>query len=497
MLSAFFTYLLEASFSLAAFALAYRFLFSRLTYFQWNRWYLIGSMLLSMLIPFLPLGFLSNNSGALAPIQEAINLNLAESAPDLPPQSSSSSLQEVPAETSFPLSLLAAVLLGIYLIGCCFKAWELQRQLKKVISLIRQNPKVEKEGYYLVRTQENLPAFSFMHYIFLPVENKHLDMEDKSQILQHEEVHVAQKHSWDLLLFELAGIILWFNPLIYYFKSSIREVHEYLVDSTVTRKNKNVRRYGELLIKLASQKASGPILNTFSNKQIIHRIKMLTQTPSNPMEKLKFLFTIPLISLTLLLCSFLGNDPKPSKANPSAVKSEKFTAEAQEVTIRKISWLGNSAFTDAALNEALGLQEGDLYEKEDFQNRLNYNPDGRDLSALYMDNGYLFFHVTPNEVFVDNAVDIALTISEGPKVKVGKIIIKGNKEVSTAQILEKIDFQKGDLFSRAKLISSQKAIAQMGSFNQETVQINPVPYQKAEADGGEWIVDLEFVVEEN
>lgn len=497
MLSLFLIYLLKASLFLGAFAIAYQFLLRRLTYFKWNRYYLIVSLFLSLLMPLIEVSYLSRNFLGFIPMQELrVNLNL-----DLEAMERSMTTEDTAVtatgqvEESFTLSLVY-LLSGIYLIGFIYRTIELLLNLRKVFRLINSSKKERKDGYYLVHIKQGASAFSFLSYIFLPCENHQLCKNEIGQILHHEQVHVKQKHTLDLLLFEVAGIVFWFNPFLYFMKLYIREVHEYLADVTVTGRNGGIKNYSELLIKLATSQANEPLLNTFSDKQIIQRITMLTQTKSKPMQKLKFLFVIPVLAITLVLCSFLGNEELTSKAAIAKSNSGSLNFTDQSIKIAKISWLGNTAFTEAALNEALELKVGDPYNAEDLEKRLNYNPDGPDISSLYMDKGHLFFSVELEEDISGNSVNLTLSINEGPKVSIGQIIIKGNKKIATEEILKKVELKKDDLFNRSKLINSQKNIAEMGHFDPENVAINPVPYQKSADEGGEWIVDLEFVVEE-
>ncbi|AHM60345.1 surface antigen variable number repeat-containing protein [Flammeovirgaceae bacterium 311] len=491
MLSSFFIYLAEVSVSIAAFALAYHLAFRRLTHFQWNRGYLIGSLLLSTTIPLLPLpAALSSLGLAASPVADTFRLNLegvggAAAAGGLLPADG-----DTTAGTPLPYYSIGLLLLGLYSLGCLYKAGQLMQNLRSIYQLIRNNHQLSREGYTLIHTPENGAPFSFMHYIFLNRNIKALSEEEQAQVLQHEQVHVAQRHTLDLLLFELAGIFFWFHPAVYYLSMQIREVHEYQVDAAVSRSS-DVRSYGVLLIKLASQQPALPILNTFSSKQIVNRISMLKQPKSSPVQKFKFLLALPVLALTMLLCAFTGN--KDQASTTTFANSTDATAAAlapAEVPIRKITWIGNKAYSTAELNKALGVQKGDLYNKEAFNNRLNYNPDGSDVSSLYMDNGYLFFSVTPKEVFTDNGVELVLTVEEGPQATIGKVTVNGNTKIATDGLLEKINIRPGELFSRSKIIKAQQAIVQTGYFNPETIGINPVPNIEAGT------VDIAFSVEE-
>jgi len=156
-----------------------------------------------------------------------------------------------------------------------------------------------------------------------------------------------------------------------------------------------------------------------------------------------------------------------------------------------ISWIGNTKFASSFLDTILGIKKGDIYNKELLEQRLRMSQDGRDISSLYMDRGYLFFDVQPVEVdFTDNHISYELRIREGKEARVGKIFIKGNTKTNDHVILREIRTRPGDLFSRNDIIRTQRELAQLGYFNEQAFQVNPIP------DPQKGTVDIEYVVEE-
>ncbi len=487
-----FLYLGEASMGLAAFSLAYHLLFRKLTHFQWNRGYLLGSLLLSMLIPLLPLPWLlPDQMWTTTPMADTFWLNLQSLDMGKAPQASATQHDGSINSRLLPYSTLGLLLLGIYLAGCFYKGCRLFQNLRAVYLLIADNQQTRKAGYVLIHTHEHLSPFSFLHYIFLHCNSSTLEEAELKQVLQHEQIHIAQRHTVDILLFEVAGVFFWFHPAIYYLKSRIREVHEYQVDALMTSTSGQVRKYGELLLKLAMEQSASPILNTFSSRQIFQRITMLTQPKSNPMQKFKFLCALPVMALTLFICSFSqsGNQTAPPvKSNRTA--AAEVSNSTTTVYIRKITWKGNKAYTAAELTKALGLQAGDPYNEEELNQRLNYNPAGSDVSSLYMDNGYLYFSVQPKLSYDGQLVDLEMNVEEGPQANIGQVRVSGNTKIASAEILEKINIKEGELFSRAKVIAANNALVAMGYFNPEKIGINPLPNTAAGT------VDIEFTVEE-
>ncbi|WP_192822316.1 outer membrane protein assembly factor BamA [Rufibacter sp. LB8] len=166
--------------------------------------------------------------------------------------------------------------------------------------------------------------------------------------------------------------------------------------------------------------------------------------------------------------------------------------EGSKYFYRTISWRGNYLYDDAFLARVLGLDKGDVYNKEELDKRLNYDPTrGTDITSLYMDDGYLFFQIEPVEVAVEgDSIDIELRISEGSQAKINSITVQGNTKTSDHVVLRELRTLPGQNFSRAALIRSQRELASLGYFDPEKIGMNPVPNP---VDG---TVDIQYTVEE-
>ncbi|MNK09756.1 Outer membrane protein assembly factor BamA precursor [compost metagenome] len=165
--------------------------------------------------------------------------------------------------------------------------------------------------------------------------------------------------------------------------------------------------------------------------------------------------------------------------------------EGQKYYFGDISWIGNTKFSSGVLDTVLGIKHGDTYDKPLLEQRLKQSPDNRDITSLYMDRGYLFFHVEPVETGVkDNHINYEMRIIEGKEARVKNIVIKGNYKTNEHVIRREIRTKPGDLFSRNDIIRTQRELAQLGYFNEQGFQVNPIPNP---ADG---TVDIEYVVEE-
>lgn len=165
--------------------------------------------------------------------------------------------------------------------------------------------------------------------------------------------------------------------------------------------------------------------------------------------------------------------------------------EGKRYFFRKIEWKGNSIYDNTLLSNVLGIKKGDVYNNELLETRLRYSQDSRDISSLYMDNGYLFFNVDPVEVAIDkDSIDLEMRIFEGPQATIDRVIIKGNDRTHEHVIRRELRTKPGEKFSRSDIIRSQREIINLGYFNQEKLGVNtPVNAQRG-------TVDIEYSVEE-
>lgn len=168
-----------------------------------------------------------------------------------------------------------------------------------------------------------------------------------------------------------------------------------------------------------------------------------------------------------------------------------YISEHDKYYFGDITWVGNSKFRTSYLDTVLGIKRGDIYNKTLLTERLENSQDGRNISSLYMDRGYLFFQINPIETNVkDNHINYQMRIIEGKEARIGSIIIKGNHKTNDHVIRREIRTKPGDLFNRNDIIRTQRELAQLGYFNEQNFQVKPIPNPQ------NGTVDIEYVVEE-
>jgi outer membrane protein insertion porin family len=167
--------------------------------------------------------------------------------------------------------------------------------------------------------------------------------------------------------------------------------------------------------------------------------------------------------------------------------------EGRQYYFGNITWKGNSKYSDSVLNIVLGIAKGDIYNIDILNKRLgkHLTQEGGDISGLYMDDGYLFFQVEPVETAVYNdTIDHEIRIKEGPQARIKNVTIAGNEKTKDYVIRRELRTIPGELFSRADLIRSQRELANLQYFNQETINPGVVP----NSDDG--TVDINWKLEE-
>ncbi|MBO6237328.1 MAG: outer membrane protein assembly factor BamA, partial [Bacteroidales bacterium] len=146
--------------------------------------------------------------------------------------------------------------------------------------------------------------------------------------------------------------------------------------------------------------------------------------------------------------------------------------EGDKYYFRDVTWTGNSIYSSDALNEVLGIQKGDPYDVVTMEKHLfgGGKQTEMDVTKLYQDHGYLFFHVTPVETNIQNdSVDVELRISEGKQATLNNIIINGNDLTNEKVVRRQIFTRPGYLFSRTDFERSIREIASLGQFDPEAI----------------------------
>lgn len=168
--------------------------------------------------------------------------------------------------------------------------------------------------------------------------------------------------------------------------------------------------------------------------------------------------------------------------------------EGPQYKIRKINWDGNTVYPSYALSERLDFAPGDVYNLEKFEQNLRGNEKQSDVSALYLDNGYLTFNLQTKETKVgEDSIDVTIRVEERNQFKVGRVDIFGNDKTKEKVIRRELYSIPGDYFNRGLLFRSVQNLANLQYFNVEQLYGPEGITTKLSSDS---TVDVGFKVEE-
>ena len=286
-------YILETGACLVLFYAGYWLFLKKETYFLLNRVYLLASLLLSFLIPVfhVPSPFLTFQVSP-APIA-------GETAATFPARSAG----------------FADAVLMIYAAGVLMFLARFIVQVTKLFLVVKKSESRNLGGARIVSVDREFAPFSFLKYIF--INDREFSPGNLRHILAHEEAHIRQGHSLDILLAELATVAQWFNPIVRPYKRSIQETHEFLADREVIAQGFNSARYQLVMLEQQVGTRLLGLSHSFKQSQIKRRIVMMSQTRSKGAAKLKVLVLMPLAALLVLALA----QPRPIVAADSALVS--------------------------------------------------------------------------------------------------------------------------------------------------------------------------------
>ncbi len=466
----FLTYLIESSVYLLFFLVVYRFTISKLTHFTWMRGYLLSSLVLSTVLPFvkIPTHWAKSIIG-LSVDNVPFQINVLN--PYLTNTSKTAESVQI-APSSNPLIFILAGLSIIYILGAIYKTVLLFGNINKILNLIEKNGKKKEGSYVLVATDIELPAFSFFNFIFINKDFKNLTNDDILRIKNHEIIHAKQWHTLDIMFVEFISVIFWFNPLIRYTKTKLQEIHEFIADEETAGQGEMKKNYAQLLFNLATEKKSFNLMTGFSSKQINNRILMVTKERSIRLSKLLFILILPVALILLLSFSYINTTDIDKTTMPQI--SGVATDQNQIQRIGNIKWVNNSAFSSEELSKVLGLNKGDKFSSKEIGPLILARKEV--VSDYYLDRGYLFSHIDLFSMMGQDR-DLTFTVFEGQRGKIGtlKIAFKGKKTVTGAEITKLITIYSGDWFSKTKIVESVRNLSMSGKFIPDSIKPSIIP----------------------
>ncbi|OFY22819.1 MAG: hypothetical protein A2W98_09570 [Bacteroidetes bacterium GWF2_33_38] len=259
------------------------------TFFVLNRFYLLFALLFTSIVPTFDLSILKENftefSGFMEPIIISVNSNINTNSTGF----------------NFINTLIYIYLAGValFFIRFIFQFIQLYFVAKKTKKTSYKNIQ-----YQIIENETN--SFSFFKLIF--INKKITSPNDIENIIAHEHVHVQQFHSIDLIILEIITIIQWFNPVVWLFRKSIKEIHEYLADDGILSRGVDKVYYQQLLLNQTFGTQLNELTNNFNKTLIKRRFIMMTKSKTAKSNKLKLLISLPILAFLFVFATISKAD---------------------------------------------------------------------------------------------------------------------------------------------------------------------------------------------
>ena len=422
----FFVYILKSSVCLAIFYLFYRLLLARETFHRFNRFSLLGILLLSCLLPLVEVSVKQETEvhqtmltlEQLLMMADAVNATEAGAS----------------AETATVTWIQVALL--VYLAGIVFFAFRNVCSLVRLLMLLKSGKKEDigsylpsrKERVTLIVHNRDIAPFSWMGYIV--ISRKDLE-ENGREILIHELAHIHNRHSWDLLVADVCIFFQWFNPASWLLKQELQNIHEFEADETVIKEGVDAKQYQLLLIKKAVGTRLYSMANSFNHSKLKKRITMMLKEKSNPWARLKYLYVLPLAAIAVT--AFARPEISEKMEEISAVKVNDLAEIVQEKVLQDTVKVSKDEKKDALVVTGVKSKEEEEIVIFEVVEQMPEYPGG--MSALQK---YLSEKIagSPMKGKAGGRVMVGFTVAETGKIKDVRVL--QSDEASLNQEAERI-----------------------------------------------------------
>ncbi|MDR6461097.1 beta-lactamase regulating signal transducer with metallopeptidase domain [Chryseobacterium vietnamense] len=303
--------------------------------YRFNRWYLLSSILLSYIIPFINITIESPE----AKIEPQTQIIIEETAQQM--------IFIQPEQESFNWM---NVVWGVYTVITLFL---LIKSLLALLAIRRiKGERRTYEHYNIILTGEGLSSFSFWNTIYMGknyMENNKVDQ----RIFLHEKAHIDQKHSIDLVILNLLKIFTWFNPVLFLYKKAVITNHEFLADEAVLKKNYSIKEYQNLILEEILSQQNPPLTHSFNFNNTKKRFIMM-KTEKSKFSLLKKTAGIATLIAAVVLLSertYAGNSaniqiPEKIVETPAQTSSQDSYQEFKDILARYSDLLNDGKYAE-------------------------------------------------------------------------------------------------------------------------------------------------------
>lgn len=266
---------------------------------RFKRFYLIGSLVFSLLVPFISLELSSTPFPIWDKYTPAIEMEMSDKW-SLDTHIAATMLNRTTDAVASP-SIKKVHLLFIYLLMASFLLLRYLYNISQLLFLISNHKIISYKHAKLVLMENNYITFSFWKYIFIR-KDQFYNGEIRPEILSHELAHIRQKHTLDILFIELVAIVFWFNPVVYLYKKSIRLNHEFLADEDVVKKTNNTTDYQLVLLNEIKNNNNLKLASYFN--YLITKKRFIMMTKRTSLKTMLCKGSIGIVAMLVVFCFF-------------------------------------------------------------------------------------------------------------------------------------------------------------------------------------------------
>ena len=304
-------YTLKSSLCLSAGYLFYYLLLRRETFHRFNRFVILGIIFISLIVPVIKLQV--NSTAISYPVQK-LESTLVGEAPVIVPEQKPGQFPLQQPESK-PVNLL----LLIYFAGATIQMMLIFYSLARILLLLRRSKKLTFRGIRLALISTGVVPFCFGRRIVISEKDFN---ENTNEVILHEETHLKQGHTLDLLISEIYLVMTWYNPFSWLIRHELKQNHEFEADRNVLRQGIDESDYQLLLVRTVAGEPRYHLANQFNQSNIKTRITMMNKRKSNPRAILKALLFLPLIALMIQV--FAQKASSPASISPTGATPAKY-----------------------------------------------------------------------------------------------------------------------------------------------------------------------------
>ncbi|MGY3213590.1 M56 family metallopeptidase [Mucilaginibacter sp. HD30] len=302
----FFTFLIKVNIALVLFCLGYYLVLRKLTFYTLNRAYLVTAIIFASVYPFIDLSvFAQHHQEIVAPVQNVVII------------------WQAPAQNFVKQAAYWNWLEIAFWTGVAVFAARLLFQMVSLYKIHARSATKQINGQAIRVVNGDISPFSFWKNIYVNPDK--LSSTDLKNVLAHEQVHVDEWHTLDVLLTEISVVFYWFNPGIWMMKRAVRENIEFITDRKILQKGLDSKAYQYSLLNITFNQPAPAITSNFNLSTLKKRIKMMNAKRSSKLTLTRYAFLVPVVMVCLFAFSLSKAEAVKSspafKAVAAAVKN--------------------------------------------------------------------------------------------------------------------------------------------------------------------------------